>query len=353
MARKRILILLLLAASVAALGASAYFWRMAWLDQQFRTVPPESPGREIVFTVEKGSTFFKVARELKTENLITDVNRFWALARETDSATKVRAGKFLLNTGWTPDRTLTVLTTTPGIMIKVSVREGLTWWQTAEVVAESGICTEEEFAEAVQDPELLAEFGIQSETAEGFLFPETYLLTPPESDKGRYMVRTMLRQFFEESEAVWPEGRPEWKDLNRAVVLASLVEKETGDVTERERIAGVFANRLKRRMLIQADPTIIYGLGPAFDGNIRKKHLTDGDNPYNTYVHPGLPPGPICSPGLDSIEAAVRPEEHRFFYFVAKGDGSHYFSKSLKEHNRAVHKYQLRRNRATYRSTKQ
>lgn len=352
MARKRILTFLLIAASLAALGASAYFWRMAWLDEQFRTVPPEEPGREIVFTVEKGSTFFEIARELKAENLITDVSRFWQLARETDAATRVRAGRFRLNTGWTPDRTLTVLTTTPGIMIKVAVREGLTWWQTGKVVADSGICSQEAFAEAVQDPELLAEFGIKADTAEGFLFPETYLLTPPETDKGRYMVRTMIRQFFEQAETVWPQGRPQWKDLKRAVVLASLVEKETGDATERERIAGVFANRLKRRMLIQADPTIIYGLGPAFDGNIRKKHLTDSDNPYNTYVHAGLPPGPICSPGLASLKAAVQPEDHRFLYFVAMGNGSHYFSKTLKEHNRAVHKYQLRRNRETYRSTK-
>jgi UPF0755 protein len=352
MARKRNLAILFLLAGIAALGASGYFWIMAWLDHQFRTVPPETPGHEVVFTVEKGSPFLVVARDLRSDNLITDVNRFWALAREKGTVNEVRAGKFRLNTGWRPDRVLEVLTTTPGIMVKVSVREGLTWWQTAEVVAESGVCTQEEFAAAAQDSELLKEFGIKAETAEGFLFPETYLLTPPEENKGRYMVRTMLRQFFAEAEKVWPDGLPEWKNLKKFVVLASLVEKETGDVTERERIAGVFANRLKRRMLIQADPTIIYGLGPAFDGNIRKKHLKDRNNPYNTYVHPGLPPGPICSPGLDSLKAAVHPEDHRFLYFVAKGDGSHYFSKSLREHNNAVIKYQIRRNRDTYRSTK-
>ncbi len=131
------------------------------------------------------------------------------------------------------------------------------------------------------------------------------------------------------------------------------MEKETGDRSERQRISGVFHNRLKKRMLIQADPTIIYGLGPSFDGNIRKSHLRDRENPYNTYVRRGLPPGPICSPGLDALMAAVNPEPHNYLYFVAKGDGSHYFSSTLSEHNRAVAKYQLRRNKKTYRSTKQ
>ena len=166
------------------------------------------------------------------------------------------------------------------------------------------------------------------------------------------MIRLMLKEFFKNAAKVWPSGLPEFEEMHRTVILASLIEKETGDGTERKRISGVFHNRLKKHMLIQCDPTIIYGLGPDFDGNIKKSDLLDKNNPYNTYAIQGLPPGPICSPGLDALTAAVHPEEHSYLYFVAKGDGSHHFSKNLEEHNQAVRQYQLRRNHETYRSTK-
>jgi UPF0755 protein len=166
------------------------------------------------------------------------------------------------------------------------------------------------------------------------------------------MAEVMLKEFFRNARKVWPGGLPDFEEMQRTVILASLIEKETGDTSERARISGVFHNRLRRGMLIQCDPTIIYGLGPDFDGNLRKSDLTNRENPYNTYVHRGLPPGPICSPGLDSLLAAVHPEQHAYLYFVARGDGSHHFSRTLEEHNQAVRKFQLDRNRKTYRSTK-
>lgn len=126
------------------------------------------------------------------------------------------------------------------------------------------------------------------------------------------------------------------------MILASLVEKETAIAAERPRVAGVYAARLQLGMLLQCDPTIIYGLGQAFDGNLTRAHLRDPGNPYNTYVHPGLPPGPICSPGKAALQAAVRPEHHEYLYFVARPDGSHQFSRTLTEHNTAVIKYQRR-----------
>jgi UPF0755 protein len=135
----------------------------------------------------------------------------------------------------------------------------------------------------------------------------------------------------------------EFPAIRDKVTLASLVEKETGVAEERHRIAGVFVNRLKRGMRLQCDPTVIYGIGPEFDGNLKRKHLNNPANKYNTYRHGGLPPGPICSPGLDSIKAALNPEEHDFLYFVSRGDGTHKFSKTLAEHNRAVRRFQLRR----------
>jgi len=340
-----------LALCMGAVGARYAY--TAWRDHRFMTVPPQTPGSELEFLVEKGQPLSVIARHLKKAGVITDARRFQRLAARTRQAASVRAGRFLLNTGWTPDKVLSVLTTTPGILDRVSIREGLPWWQVAQKVSNAGMGTEEDFDRAVHDTNLLRKYGIQADSAEGYLFPETYLLSPPAHGKARYMAETMLKQFFVNAKKAWPGGLPSWEKLNETVTLASIVEKETGVAKERRRIAGVFVNRLKRGMLLQTDPTIIYGLGPDFDGNLRRKHLKDASNPYNTYTKAGLPPGPICSPGLDSILAALHPEKHNYLYFVAKGDGTHYFSKSLKEHNEAVVRYQLKRNRKTYRSAPQ
>ncbi len=353
MAGKRTIIISLLGlVLLAGIGVGGYYGYQSWQDRRFLVVPAETPGRDLVFRVEPGQIFRTIARNLKNVGLISDTRRFLALAQLSGKTSSIRAGQFVLNTGWLPEKILHELTSSAGIMKKVAVREGLTWWQTAKKIEDAGLGARETFAAAVADPALLEQYGIQSQNAEGYLFPETYMLTPPRGDQSEYMAKTMIEEFFRNADKVWPAGLPKWEELHKAVILASVVEKETGDPSERQRIAGVFHNRLKKRMRIQADPTIIYGLGPAFDGNLRKKHLQDKNNPYNTYTHAGLPPGPICSPGLDALKAAVHPEEHDYLYFVAKGNGSHYFSKTLAEHNRAVRKYQLHRDKKTYRSTK-
>ncbi|WP_243547241.1 endolytic transglycosylase MltG [Pseudodesulfovibrio tunisiensis] len=352
MARKRTLIIFTVVPVLLLLfSAGGYFGYKTWQEHRFLTVPPETPGHEAVFRVEPGQSLWTIARNLKKQGLVTDARRFVALATLRKDTGRVRAGQFRLHTGWIPDSILNELTTSPGIMQRVSVREGLTWWATAAVIEKAGIGTAETFEKAVFDRSLLDKYDIPANSAEGYLFPETYLLTPPTDDQARAMAETMIREFLKNARNLWPGGLPPAEELHRIVILASLVEKETGAAHERERIAGVFANRLKKRMLIQADPTIIYGLGPQFDGDIRKSHLQDRDNPYNTYTHPGLPPGPICSPGLESLRAAAFPEPHGYLYFVAKGDGTHHFSRTLMEHNKAVARYQLRRNRSTYRST--
>nr|WP_321513918.1 endolytic transglycosylase MltG [uncultured Pseudodesulfovibrio sp.] len=352
MARKRTIIISILGLLLlAGIGVGGYVWHKAWLENQFLTVPPESPGRDILFRVEPGEIFTTISSNLKKNGLITDTRRFLKLAQRTGKTASLRAGQFKLSTGWTPSQILHELSTSAGIMKKASIREGLTWWQTADKIQSAQLGSFENFSKAVTDLELLQKFGIEAKSAEGYLFPETYLLTPPKGDQSRYMVELMLKEFFRNAPKAWPDGLPEFKEMHKMVTLASLIEKETGNTSERKRISGVFHNRLKKRMLIQADPTIIYGLGPTFDGDIRRSHILDKTNPYNTYVIRGLPPGPICSPGLDALMAAIHPEKHNFFYFVAKGDGSHYFSKTLSEHNKAVRDYQLRRNRETYRST--
>lgn len=334
-------------ACMVMMVAGSWFIYSSW---EFLNIPPESEGREILFTVSPGQTLWTVSANLAENGLVLDSKRFRKLAQAEGQENKVRAGEFNLWTNMTAPQVLKTLTTTSGILHRFSVPEGLSWWNTADSAEKSKLSTYAEFKNAVFNHELLAKYSIPADNAEGYLFPETYLLTNPKENSGITLVETMLKEFRAAAKEAWNGTLPSPEQIHRTVILASLVEKETGVASERRRIAGVFANRLRRGYLLQTDPTIIYGLGETFDGDIRKKHINDKNNPYNTYQHRGLPPGPICSPGLESLKAAIDPEKNDYLYFVAKGDGSHYFSKSLDEHNKAVRKFQIHRNRDTYRS---
>lgn len=336
--------LLIALAVVAALALCAAGW-VGWQVHSFLNTAPEDSGREVVITVEPGSTFDKVAQTLASENCITDVKKFRMLGRWEKKISRIKAGEFLLTTAMTPRDVLDALTSGRPMLHKLAVPEGLTWWQIGRLVEKSGLATFESFEAAIRDKKLLAEFHIPADTAEGYLYPETYHLPRPRNKSAHPIVRTMLAAFWKQAgNKLWPGKRPTPKELTRMVTLASMIEKETADVSERARISGVYTNRLRRGMLMQCDPTVIYGLGTAFDGNLKKKHLQDKSNPYNTYRLRGLPPGPICSPGFGALHAAMNPEKHKYLYFVAKGkNGSHAFSKTLVEHNAAVRKYQLRR----------
>lgn len=310
---------------------------------RFLNTPPEMPGRDVTVIIEPGTTFDAVSRMLAEQNLVTNANYFAMYGKWEKAAGSIQAGEFVMNTGWTPSRILDTLLRGKPIMYKLALREGLTWWETAAVIENTGYANATEIKDLVHDPELLDKYDIPFDSAEGFLFPDTYLLTRKESQDPRFIVELLLKTFWKNAEKVWPDGKPDAETLKKVVILASVVEKETGVPEERGTIAGVFAKRLERRMPLQADPTIIYGLGTAFDGNITRRHLEDSGNPYNTYRHGGLPPGPICSPGLDALLAAANPEDHDYLYFVSKGDGSHQFSTNLRQHNNAVRKYQLKR----------
>ena len=177
--------------------------------------------------------------------------------------------------------------------------------------------------------------------------PDTYLLKKNEVidlAQARAVAGRMVDNFWRKTANVWPDGKKpgpaQAAQLKTWIILASIVEKETGIDAERARVAGVYQNRINKGMLLQADPTVIYGLGPAFDGNLRRRDLDDANNLYNTYQRPGLTPGPICSFGAAALAAAVRPEEHNYLYFVAKFDGGeHVFSTNLTDHNKAVRQY--------------
>lgn len=311
-----------------------------------------APGQERVVLIKPGTTLPAIAKQLEADGVIKNAYAFLALAKWQGHANGPRAGEFLLNTAWSPREILRVITSTGGILHKVVVREGLPWWTAAKLFEAEGLADVAGFERAMRDPALLAKYGIPAPSAEGYLFPETYQLSRGFIDGAPAVVEAMLKEFAKQAQKLWPAGPPAPAELRRIVILASLVERETGDASERARIAGVFQNRLAKNMRLQCDPTTIYGLGPSFDGDLKRAHLEDAANPYNTYARAGLPPGPICSPGLDSLRAAMSPEAHDYVYFVAKGDGSHEFSRTLDEHNRAVTRYQRHRDKASYRSTK-
>ncbi|MFW6324200.1 MAG: endolytic transglycosylase MltG [Desulfovibrionales bacterium] len=336
---------LLLTSSLTLLFLVVLAGFLLYQARDFITSPGSEKGEEKIILIPSGAGFKQIALELEKHGLVSSALKFRLYAKLTGKDHLAQAGEFKLNTGWSPPRILEALTSGETLLHRIRIPEGLTWWQTAEVVADTGLTTHDKFARAVRDKDLLTRYHIPGDNAEGFLFPETYSLPRPKNGNAEPIVEAMLQEFWKNVHSDLLPNRATPEEILRLVTIASLVEKETSAPEERPRVAGVYLNRMKRGMRLQADPTIIYGLGTEFTGNLKKKHLTDRENPYNTYAHDGLPPGPICSPGLASLKAVAEPEEHSYLYFVSKGDGTHVFSRTLAEHNKAVYKYQIRRNR--------
>ena len=323
---------LLLWAPAAALLILLAGW--IWLGLYVNTPVPGS-GMATVF-IPKGAGLRRIKTILGREGVIKDDLRFLILARLTDSGHRLRAGEFAIARNLRPGEVLKILEQGEAVQHPLTIPEGLTTLQTAAIYAQSGWIDQQQFLTLCKDPTFIRSLGIQQEQLEGYLFPDTYLLVRGTTDS-RTIITTMVRRFL----SVWQEvSAGQTMPLNRhqVVTLASIIEKETADPKERPLIARVFLNRLQRSMRLQSDPTVIYGLND-FSGNLTRKDLKK-ETPYNTYVIKGLPPGPICNPGRAAIEAVFHPEQSDALYFVSKNDGTHVFSRSLREHNRAVRKYQ-------------
>ena len=438
---------------------------------RFLTTAPEAEGREVVVTIKPGATFDRVAWDLYKLGAISNVDRFRLLGMYKEALGSIRVGDYAVNTGWLPVQVLEQITKGQPVVDRLTLREGLSWWETARAIEEQGFASYADFVEVIHSPEFLKAHAIPFATPEGFLFPDTYHLQKPKTlnrEQAEAMASLLVRTFWKKTLPAWkhlpareepgpegfgaavadigaatepktlhevlalartingleadawampkealvpdsatnstglaepapatpdtasnatasvaradtapeaaspktaaPEGTPKKearpalpghirkkghapgspaeiapKSLKLLVIMASLVEKETGVPAERGRVAGVYFNRIARDMLLQCDPTIIYGIGPDFKGPIRRSQIANAANKYNTYQNPGLPPGPISSFGLEAFMAVFYPETHDYLFFVATGLGKdHTFSRTMREHERAVQVYRSR-----------
>jgi UPF0755 protein len=289
------------------------------------------------FTVKTGASLKGVARQLADDGLLREGETLWILGRLLGKSTTIQAGTYRLDKPVTPVELLDKLARGDVLLVAILFVEGTTMKQwLAELARHPQV---RQTLAGKSEAELRAIFAL-GEPLEGWFFPDTYRFTPGSADVDVLKrAHAVMKRRLAEAWAARDPGLP-LKTPYEALILASIVEKETGQASERPTIASVFVNRLRMGMRLQTDPTVIYGMGEGFDGNIRKRDLTT-DTPWNTYTRDGLPPTPIAMPGMGSLRAVTKPADTKFLYFVGKGDGTHEFSRSLEEHNRAVARYQL------------
>jgi UPF0755 protein len=291
--------------------------------------------------VRPGQSLTSVAQDLAARGVLTHPRWLALYARYTGADARMRAGEYAIQPGTTPEGLLELFVSGAVVQHSITIVEGWTVRDLRKVIADEP--TLEHVTGDLTDEELMARLGEPGRHPEGLFFPDTYLFGKGTRDLD--LLRQSRERMQRELAAAWSrrkEGLP-LQDEYQALVLASIVERETGLAEERPRIAGVFVERLRRGMRLQTDPTVIYGLGEKFDGNLRRADL-ERDTPYNTYTRAGLPPTPIALPGAGAIEAAVRPDERGELFFVATGlgDGAHVFSKTLAQHEAAVRQYLAR-----------
>lgn len=302
-------------------------------------------------TLSRGDSLNSLAYQLQRRGVLRYPSLLLAYNRLYSDGQSVKAGDYFLPQGLTPKQLLQKLQRGDVKYYQLTLVEGWTLQQVLQSLRDNNKLQQRLPAtNALQAMTPLLAGGGAMNSLEGMLFPDTYRFDGSTSDSD------ILRQAYEKLATVlsreW-EGRAAnlpYDNAYQALIMASLVEKETGEPSERATIAGVFVRRLQQGMRLQTDPTIIYGLGASFDGNLRRRHLKDSANLFNTYRHHGLPPSPIALAGLEAIRAALHPKPGLALYFVAKGDGSHYFSETLEQHRAAVQKYQVRQRRKDYSS---
>ena len=340
MKRVFMLLLLLVFASIGVIVAWLYYFAHHNLPLPAVSAKAGLTNSAFDFTVKPGASLKALSKQLTEQNLLPEPQSFWLLGRLTNQATGIQAGSYRLDTAVTPLELLQKLNDGDVIPVSVTFIEGSTFADMrARLEKTDGVKV---MLKGLSNTDVLKRIGATESYPEGLFFPDTYRFATGSTDvellKTSYLA---MKKKLDEAWAMRDKDLP-YKTPYDALKMASIIEKETGKAEERPLIGAVFINRLRIPMRLQTDPTVIYGLGESYDGNIRKRDLTT-DTPYNTYTRDGLPPTPIAMPGWGSLMAAVKPAASQKLYFVGKGDGTHYFSASLDEHNRAVAKYQLGR----------
>lgn len=326
-----LLLLFFLAALLSVLGFGLYCI----------TIPFNSKSGEVIVDIPYGSSLSKISLLLEEQGLLYGRRRFHMLAKLKRAEHQIKWGQYRFMLPTTPLAILAKITRGEIIAYPVTIPEGSTIFQVAEIIEAAGLGSATAIVAKATDKPFVASLGIEGVSLEGYLFPETYSF-----GKGiapEIILRRMVGRFKKVfNQQLRSRAAAMGLSIKETIIIASMVEKESRHTFERSKIASVFLNRLEKGLRLECDPTVIYGvklLEPDFEGRLRKRHLKKW-TPYNTYRNFGLPPGPICSPGLESIKAVLYPAESDYLYFVSKNDGTHQFSKSLRDHNRAVAKYQ-------------
>ena len=304
-------------------------------------VPPLKKAQKIEIKVERGEPFSSVVNKLKEKGALPNDKLFSLWARLWKLDKKIHWGFYRFDLPLAPAAIIDQMVLGKGLFYRVTIPEGLTLREVTDLLWASGIGDRERLRAEAANPGLLWQLGFEETGIEGYLFPDTYYFPPSATE--REVLTAMVEQFRTVFEPMVRQKAPDLTP-HEIVILASIIEKETGDEIERPLVSAVFHNRLKMKMPLQSDPTVIYGVQPPAN-NITRKDLKSR-SPYNTYRVKGLPPGPICNPGLSSLRAALFPADVPYFYFVSKNDGSHLFSVDLADHNRAVKVYQAGPSRA-------
>ncbi|WP_127718086.1 endolytic transglycosylase MltG [Halobacteriovorax sp. HLS] len=327
MSKKNLFIILVLAPllGIIAGGAKVYHSIALW----------KYEGEAKSFTIQPGEGFGKINFKLDKEGFINSSKLFYRYNKINNNMENFKAGVYIIEPGSNMLDIIKLLTTGKSVTTSVTIPEGKNLFEIAKILETNKITSAKEFISLAKDPDFASSLDIPASRIEGYLYPDTYHFT--QNSPADLVIKSMVSTFNKKT----AEVDFSLSDLSKhsVIILASVVEKETGASFERPEIAGVFVNRLAKRMRLQSDPTTIYGIWENYNGNLRKKHLLE-KTPYNTYKISGLPKGPISNPGLESINAVLNPNKHSYLYFVSKNDGTHIFSKTYKEHLKAVNEYQ-------------
>ena len=321
--------LIVLSVLVAMMGAGG----LAWYARQ----PLQIEALPTTVNVTPGTNLRRLSTQLKKDGVIRSASAFWLLGRVLDKGSSLKSGLYTLDQPLTPLALYAKFEQGDVSQAIVQFIEGRNWREVRAILAGQTLLKND--SASLSDAELMRAIGATETYPEGLLFPDTYFYAPHTSDLD--VLRRAYQLQREKLQAAWDKRAPglPYRTPYEALIMASIVEKETGAAFERPQIAGVFLNRLRLGMRLQTDPTVIYGLGERFDGNLRKADLLR-DTPYNTYTRAGLPPTPIAMPSEAAILAALNPAKTSALYFVARGNGTHVFSSTLEAHNRAVNRYQ-------------